>query len=122
MNQTPEPMSTAEAISLGLDRTLGDLGVEVFSAPHQVGDRVVITASAHERSGGFGFGGGGGVDDGANSGGGFGGGGGGSSVSRPVAVIEVTPEGVTVRPIVDITRLLLALAGILLSVRRFRRR
>jgi uncharacterized spore protein YtfJ len=37
--------------------------------------------------------------------GGGGGGGGGWVLSRPVAVIEISPNGVTVKPIIDVTKL-----------------
>lgn len=74
----------------------------VFGEPHQAGDRVVVPVAAVLRAGGFGFGAGG---DGPSGGGG---GGGGSAEGRPVAAIEIGPEGVRVRPIVDLTRLGLA--------------
>ena len=75
----------------------------VFSAPQAAGDDIVITAAAWERAGGFGFGGGGDVDSGE---GGGGGGGGGTSVGRPVAVIRVSENGITVEPVIDLTKLL----------------
>jgi uncharacterized spore protein YtfJ len=58
-------------------------------------------------------------------GGGGGGGGGGGSMGRPVAVIAIGPDGVTVRPVVDVTKV--ALAGLtawatMLAVLRARRR
>jgi uncharacterized spore protein YtfJ len=37
-----------------------------------------------------------------------GGGGGGGSSGRPVAIITIGPEGVTVKPVFDITKILLA--------------
>jgi uncharacterized spore protein YtfJ len=57
--------------------------------------------------------------------GGGGGGGGGGSMGRPVAVIAIGPDGVTVRPVVDVTKV--ALAGLtawatMLAVLRARRR
>ncbi len=56
---------------------------------------------------------------------GGGGGGGGGSMGRPVAVIAIGPDGVTVRPVVDVTKV--ALAGLtawatMLAVLRARRR
>jgi uncharacterized spore protein YtfJ len=59
------------------------------------------------------------------TGGGGGGGGGGGSMGRPVAVIAIGPDGVTVRPVVDVTKV--ALAGLtawatMLAVLRARRR
>jgi len=56
----------------------------------------------------IGFGMGGGKDQGANVGGGGGGGGGGRAFARPVAAIVVTPNGVRVKPIVDVTKIALA--------------
>ena len=52
---------------------------------------------------GFGFGAGSDGDDPTSGGGG--GGGGGSAQARPVAVIEVTSEGVSVRPVLDFTKI-----------------
>ena len=87
-------------------------GGEVFGSPEHVGDRVVITASTFSRAGGFGFGGGGGKADSATEfGAGGGGGGGGTSEGRPVAIIDIGPEGVTIRPVFDFTKLGLAALG-----------
>jgi len=68
-------------------------------------------------AGGYGMGLGGGnapgsseATDGQSMGGGGGGGGGGAGRSRVVAVLVVGPEGVELRPVVDVTRL--GLAGI----------
>lgn len=84
----------------------------VFGAPKTVGDRTYITASTMQKMGGFGFGGGGGVGDGATpgTGGGGGAGGGGNSEGRPVAVIEIGPDGVLIKPVLDFTKI--GLAGI----------
>jgi hypothetical protein len=88
----------------GLKRIFGGLSADKVFATEQVGDRVVITAAAIERAGGFGFGAGSDGDD-PTSGGGGGGGGGGSAQARPVAIIEVTSEGVSVRPVLDFTKI-----------------
>jgi uncharacterized spore protein YtfJ len=72
-----------------------------FNAPLEAHGYTVITASEVISSGGFGIGSG---DQGS------GGGGGGFSMSRPVATIMIGPEGVKVRPVVDVTKL--AIAGI----------
>jgi uncharacterized spore protein YtfJ len=91
----------ADKASVNLGRLM-DVGAErVFRDPVQVGERVVITAASIDLMGGLGFGGG--SDNQANGGGG--GGMGGRSEGRPVAAIEIGPEGVVVRPIVDVTRL-----------------
>jgi uncharacterized spore protein YtfJ len=91
----------------------------VYSEPVQVGDTTVITASEVVAGGGFGFGRGLGAaperdheadTDAANAGagGGGGGGGGGGSSARPVAAILIGPDGVKVKPIVDVTKIALA--------------
>lgn len=102
----------AARVEAGVNRVLGDTSASaVFGKPEQVGDRVIITAASVQRAGGFGFGGGGGEEEGETKsvGAGGGGGGGGGSEGRPVAVIEVTPETVNVRPVFDITKIGLAL-------------
>jgi hypothetical protein len=60
----------------------------------------VVTAAAFDIALGMGVGGGG---DNAGNGGG-GGGGGGRTEGRPVAAIEIGPDGVRVRPVIDLTR------------------
>ena len=94
---------------------------DLFGPPVEVGDRVLLTAATVQRAGGFGFGGGVGRV-GSEAGAGGGGGGGGGIEGRPVAVIEVGPHGVTVRPIVDLTRLTIALLAALVAWRRAVRR
>jgi hypothetical protein len=79
-------------------------------------------------TGGFGGGSGVGIDDGGSegSGGGGGGGGGGLGRSRTIAVADVGPEGVRIRPVVDVAGLALpavtALAALLVGRGRRRRR
>jgi uncharacterized spore protein YtfJ len=89
----------------------------VFSAPVGVGDQTVIAAAEVTLGIGIAFGGGsssGVTGDDASAGvspkpgKGIGGGGGGGGRSRPVAVIVVGPDGVVVKPVVDITKVLLA--------------
>lgn len=77
----------------------------VFSDPHIVGDDLVFTAASWERGGGFGFGAGRGDDPKGGQGTGGGGGGGAGSQGRPVAVIQVGPEGIDVRPVIDFTKI-----------------
>ena len=112
--------TTTTAIDSALGRIF-DAGDQVFSAPQQVGDRILITAAVVQRAGGFGFGGGEGSTDG-ETGGGSGGGGGGSSSVRPVAVIEAGPDGLVVRPILDVTKILVVALTTLLAMRRLARR
>jgi uncharacterized spore protein YtfJ len=47
---------------------------------------------------------------------GMGGGGGGGSGGRPVAIIDIGPDGVSIKPIMDITKVALALAGAMASM------
>ena len=91
----------------------------VFGEPVTAGSYTIITASEIGAGGGFGFGVGGGVSPAAtssetpgekqeDSGGGSGIGGGGGSAGRPVAAIIIGPEGVRVEPVVDVTKIALA--------------
>ncbi len=75
----------------------------VFGEPIRHGDRIVIPVA--QVRGGFGLGFGRGKEP---AGGGTGAGGGGMFRARPVAVIEITPGEVQVRPVVDVTRIVLA--------------
>lgn len=94
----------------------------VYSQPVTAGDYTIITASEVVAGGGFSSG----IGIGATKsspmpqeevpqaqparGGGVGSGvgGGGGSSGRPVAVIIIGPKGVTVKPVVDVTKLVLA--------------
>lgn len=92
-------------VEAGLDHIFGGLSADSVFGTEEVGDRVVITAAAIERAGGFGFGAGEGTDESGTPSGGGGGGGGGTGQARPVAVIEVTSDGVSVRPVLDYTKI-----------------
>ena len=96
----------------------------VYAEPVTAGDHTVITASEVTVGMGIGFGVGGGEGrstpsqemseegsefEGEGTGMGGGGGGGGASMARPVAVISVGPEGVQVEPVVDPTKIAIAL-------------
>ena len=84
----------------------------VFGEPIKVGDRTIVPVARVGASFGLGFGRG--IRPGALAGeaagpeGGIGGGGGGMMSARPVAVIEISPDKVGVKPIVDVTRIVLA--------------
>jgi uncharacterized spore protein YtfJ len=85
----------------------------VFGAPLSADGYTIITASEIAAGGGFGSGLGSApaspaseVADGQSVGGGAGGGGG--AQGRPVAVIVVGPDGVTVKPVFDLTKIALA--------------
>jgi uncharacterized spore protein YtfJ len=105
----------------------------VFGQPVSGGEYTVITASEVALGLGFGYGGGGGTAPAADAqsgtgqltvpngyGGGAGGGGGASA--RPVAIISIGPDGVQVKPVVDQTKIVLALltsvGAMLLSFRK----
>jgi uncharacterized spore protein YtfJ len=86
----------------------------VYGAPVKQRDTLIIPAAEVIAVSGFGVGQGfGGGDDEEGSGAGGGGGGGGSAFARPVAVIIISPEGVRVDPVFDMTKI--ALAGITLA-------
>lgn len=87
----------------------------VFGDPYQVNGRTIVPVA--KASFGFGFGGGQGTmnangsqgdrEAGVDSGGSAGGGGGGYISARPVAVLELGPDGTKVKPIVDVARIAL---------------
>jgi uncharacterized spore protein YtfJ len=112
----------AQAIEvLGRLVAVADQGA-VFSAPIQAGDYTVITAAEVSVGMGLGFGGGEGPKD---EGSGGGGGGGGFSAGRPVATIQIGPDGVRVEPIVDASKIALTfftvIGAIFITVRGMRR-
>lgn len=88
----------------------------IYTEPVTSGDYTVLTASELIATMGAGYGGGAGYDGAeegeekgdASYGGGGGGGGGGFATGRPVAVITIGPEGTTVEPIVDPTKIAVA--------------
>lgn len=88
---------------------------QVFGEPKVVGDRTVIPVAAVSYGFGFGYGRGAerGNGEGAPGREGGGGGGGGQVRARPVAILEITPAGTRVEPIVDASRI--AFAGIALG-------
>lgn len=88
-----------------------------YGDPIENGDTLVIPTAEVLAVMGFGMGSGYGRSDaeknesgqgGPGEGGGSGGGGGGRVLSRPVAVIVSSPEGVRVEPVVDVTKIALA--------------
>lgn len=100
----------------------------VFSQPVTVGEHTIITASEYTAGIGVGYGGGGGV--GSQRGSQRtdrlwrGGGGGGGTMARPVATIIVSPAGVRVEPVVDVTKiavtLFTALGAMAISLRKMK--
>ncbi len=101
-------------MSTGLDRLMNVSADRVYAEPVRVGERVVIPAASVEFSGGFGFGG----DNQSNGGGG----GGGYQAGRPVAIVEVGPDGVRVKPVIDFTRVGLTVVAAALTVWRATRK
>jgi uncharacterized spore protein YtfJ len=100
-----------------MDKFLAAASVKaVYGDVVQSGDNLIIPSA--EVLSGMGFGMGVGVGNNAandeagkptqNTGGGGGGGGGGRVLSRPVAVVIASPEGVRVEPVVDVTKVALA--------------
>lgn len=81
-------------------------------ASQSVGGHTVVPLAAVSLQTGFGmgFGGGGGSDAGGQEGGGTGGGGGGGgrSSARVIAVVDVSENGVEVKPVADTTTIVLA--------------
>jgi uncharacterized spore protein YtfJ len=99
-SQVAEATNFADQVANGLSN-ITDVGAErIFRDPVHVGDRVVITAAALDIAGGMGVGNG--IDNQGNGGGG--GGGGGRTEGRPVAAIDIGPDGVRIHPIIDFTR------------------
>jgi uncharacterized spore protein YtfJ len=114
----------SERRSQTLDKLLSSAdSSKVFGEPVTMGSYTVITASEVASGGGFGSGMGlgtprgrrgearaeqAGAPEDAVEGAGGGGGGGGGSMGRPVAAIVVGPEGVEVRPLLDVTKISLA--------------
>lgn len=115
--QVPDFESASELMGRMFTITRPDA---VFAEPVTQGDYTAITANEVSVGLGFGYGGGGGHSEGQqertmaetttgpSTGFGSGGGGGGGAMARPVAVIEIGPQGVRVEPIVDPTKIALA--------------
>jgi len=83
-----------------------------FGKPVVAEGRTLIPVAEVSYGFGLGFGVAGGGEEVAEDEGSSGGGGGGGVHTRPVAVVEVTPEGVRVEPLVDEEKI--TVAGILL--------
>ena len=102
--------------------TAAGTGKGVVGPATTAGERTVVPLIETIFAGGYG-GGGGYAAENEDIGGG--GGGGGFARSRTVALVEVTPDEVRIRPIVDTTAIVLAAIGVfagLLGVRRRGRR
>ena len=105
--------SPVRVVQTTMDEFLRAARVEaVYGTPIQEGETIMIPAAEVLSIAGFGLGSGSGSqgrDENENSGTGGGGGGGGRVLSRPVAAIVISPMGVRVEPIVDVTKIVLAM-------------
>jgi uncharacterized spore protein YtfJ len=114
VNPLADPSPALNTVQATLDKFLTAANVEaVYGPPVSEGENVVIPAAEVLSVVGFGVGLGGGRGptnaENMGSGGGGGGGGGGRVLSRPVAAIIMSPAGVRVEPIVDVTKIALAI-------------
>jgi uncharacterized spore protein YtfJ len=91
--------------------------------PRHVGEHTIIPLAEVFYGGGFGLGGGSSAGSSDASGRGMGGGGGFGGRVRPVAVVDVGPAGVRVRPVFDASAIGLALVtvGLAAIIRLWRR-
>lgn len=83
----------------------------VYGVPVEQGGQLIIPSAEVLSIAGFGIGYGGGTDasgENPSSGEGGGGGGGGRVLSRPVAVVVATNDRVQIKPVIDITKVVLA--------------
>jgi uncharacterized spore protein YtfJ len=104
-----DPNQPLNTIQTTMDTFLGAASVDaVYGPPINQGETTVIPAAEVLSIAGFGLGAGSGSQGEGETGSGGGGGGGGRVFSRPVAAIVLSPEGVRVEPIVDVTKIALA--------------
>lgn len=90
------------AVEHNLDRLMEMSKVEaVYGKPVKSGTTLIIPTAEIVSMMGFGVGSG----SNGEEAGGSGGGGGGMNVSRPVAIVIASPEGVRVEPVVDVTKI-----------------
>jgi hypothetical protein len=111
-------ISGVEQVSHAIERAASGEGA--VGPKTTAGDRTVIPLIETFAQGGFG----GGTGGAAHGDGGGGGGGGGTGRSRTVAIAVVGPEGVQIRPVIDVTGLALPAVGAIgaLLIRSARRR
>ncbi len=107
-SEAAEVKSSFDTFQNTVDQFLATANVNaVFSKPIRQGETMVIPAAEVFSAFGFGIGEGSGVQ-GDQKGGGSGGGGGGQTFSRPVAVVVCTPQGVSIQPVIDRSKLWMA--------------
>lgn len=123
--QPPNPLGAIKAVQESHEELLKTAGPGMaYGRPIKSGDTTIIPTSEVLVFSGFGYGSGygQGFESEGNEdaeGGGSGGGGGGKTLSRPVAVVIVSPEGVRVEPVYDITKIYMAAitaAGFMLAM------
>jgi uncharacterized spore protein YtfJ len=110
------PAQAIDAVQNTLTQFLDTANVNrVYGAPIRRGDVTIIPTAEVLVGLGFGVGAGSGTSpeqegdgSGVSGGSGAGGGGGGRTLSRPAAVIIISPDGVRVEPVVDTTKVALA--------------
>lgn len=108
-NNSETVSDVSDKVQSTLDKFLETADVnKAYGEPVKEGDATIIPTAEVMTMMGFGLGGGSGVENERSSGTGSGGGGGGRTLSRPVAVVIATPEGVRVDPVIDITKIVLA--------------
>ena len=112
-DKTFDPNLWLNTLQTTMDTFLSAGNVEaVYGPPISQGETIVIPAAEVLSIAGFGLGSGGGSRGSAdpeNTGSGGGGGGGGRVFARPVAAIVISPGGVRIEPIVDVTKIALAM-------------
>ena len=110
------PAQAIDAVQNTLTQFLDTANVNrVYGAPIRRGDVTIIPTAEVLVGLGFGAGAGSGTSPeqegdgtGVSGGSGGGGGGGGRTLSRPAAVVIISPDGVRVEPVVDTTKVALA--------------
>jgi len=111
-NKPLDPNLALDTVETTMDKFLSAAHVEaVYGPPVSQGENIVIPAAEVLSIAGFGLGSGSGSQVSANpenTGSGGGGGGGGRVLARPVAAIVISPSGVHIKPIVDVTKIALA--------------
>jgi uncharacterized spore protein YtfJ len=109
MDEAEGAVATANRAGDVMERLIASADVaKVYAAPITHGDRLLIPAAEVVAAAGFGMGSGTGDTGRARRGGGGGGGGGGTTLARSVAVIVSSPDGVEIRPVIDVTKIALA--------------
>ena len=108
-DKTFDPNLSLKTLQTTMNTFLSAGNVEaVYGAPISQGETSVIPAAEVLSIAGFGLGSGGGAKP-EKTGSGGGGGGGGRVFARPVAAIVISPGGVRIEPIVDVTKVVLAM-------------